>query len=122
MNNPREIAEAWLAETKAGVDMESAPLGPAYHQLNRLVDQEPEQALEVIRTAAELQNDQMIEAVLAAGPLENLIARHGASIIGKLEAAAQASLKFRHLLGGVWPRSNEGGIVERIEALVQERW
>ena len=41
-------------------------------------------------------------AVLAAGPLEDLIGRHGSEFIVRIETEARRSPEFRHLLSGVW--------------------
>jgi hypothetical protein len=39
---------------------------------------------------------------LAAGPLEDLLSRHGAAIIDTVELEARQRKKFRELLSGVW--------------------
>src|SRR5262245_31590478 len=45
----------------------------------------------------ELSEDQT--ALLAAGPLENLMVEHGAIFIDRVEEKAKASKRFNHLLG-----------------------
>jgi hypothetical protein len=51
----------------------------------------------------DLKDKQM--AVLAAGPLEQLVAWHGATFIDRIEKEAFQNPKFRRLLSGVWRQS-----------------
>lgn len=46
-------------------------------ELYRLIDHEPDRALQVIFCAAQLTADPLILANLAAGPLEDFLRRHG---------------------------------------------
>lgn len=59
-------------------------------------------------------NEEQI-ALLAAGPVEDLLALHGASFIDRIEAEAQRSPAFAHLLGGVWQRDMPAEIWQRFE-------
>jgi len=55
--------------------------------------------------------------VLAAGPLEDLIASQGADFIDRIEEQAQLSSRFRFALTGVWPQGNRGTVIwARVEA------
>ena len=56
-------------------------------------------------------------AVVAAGPLEDLIAQHGALLIDRIEARGEDSPRFAYALTGVWPQGNRGTLIwARIEA------
>lgn len=54
-------------------------------------------------------------SVLAAGPVEDLLAHHGAAFIDRIEAEAGRSPAFAHVLGGVWRRDIPPAIWQRIE-------
>jgi hypothetical protein len=54
--------------------------------------------------------------VLAAGPLEDYIAKLGERVIGQVEAQAAMDPKFRSLLGGVWRNSMSDEVWERVQA------
>lgn len=55
--------------------------------------------------------------MLAAGPLEDLIAEHGEDMIERIERAARHSPRFRFTLTGVWPQGNaQSPVWARIEA------
>lgn len=55
-------------------------------------------------------------SLLAAGPIEDLLARYGAQFIERIEAEAQRSPAFAHVLGGVWRRDIPQEIWQRVEA------
>ena len=62
------------------------------------------------------------EALLAAGPLEDLLAWHGGPFIDRIEAEAGRNARFNHLLGGVWRREMPQEIWERIQAVRLVVW
>jgi len=53
---------------------------------------------------------------LAAEPLEDLLARHGHKFIDLIEVRAEADLRFRWLLAGVWKNSIPDDVWERLLA------
>lgn len=61
----------------------------------------------------ELTEDQV--ALLAAGPLEDLLARYGVQFIERVEAEAKQSPALAHLLGGVWRQGMPPEIWHRVE-------
>jgi hypothetical protein len=54
--------------------------------------------------------------VLAAGPLEDYIAKLGENVIDRVEDQAAADPKFRNLLGGVWRNSMSDEVWKRVQA------
>ena len=60
--------------------------------------------------------------VLAAGPLEELIAYAGNDFIDRIETEARRSPAFRHVLGGVWQNSTPDDIWRRVEAVRIVSW
>lgn len=61
-----------------------------------------------------LTEDQL--ALLAAGPMEDLLALYGDKFIERIEAEAKRSPTFAHLLGGVWRQGMPAEIWRRVEA------
>jgi len=56
-------------------------------------------------------------AFVSAGPLEDLIADHGATLIDEIEARAARAPRFAYALTGVWPQGQAGTLLwARIEA------
>ncbi|HTS17084.1 MAG TPA: hypothetical protein VMP11_05880 [Verrucomicrobiae bacterium] len=68
----------------------------------------------------ELTPDQIAD--LAAGPMEDLLAQHGARFIERVEAEAQRNPRLNHLLGGVWKSSMTEEIWERVQKARKEVW
>lgn len=61
----------------------------------------------------ELTDEQI--SLLAAGPVEDLLAYYGARFIDRIEAEARRSPAFAHVLGGVWQRDIPQEIWQRVE-------
>jgi hypothetical protein len=74
--------------------------------------------LEILQ--GELTEDQL--AVLAAGPLEDLLAVHGPVFIERVEREATRDPRFNHLLGGVWQNQMKSEIWERVQKARKEVW
>jgi hypothetical protein len=62
-----------------------------------------------------------IRKVLSAGPVEDLLAKHGERFIDRVEAEARKSPKFAKLLGGVWKNCMTDGIWNRVQAVWDRR-
>lgn len=62
------------------------------------------------------------EALLAAGPLEDLLVWHGAAFIKRIEEEAMANARLNHLLGGIWRQEMPQAIWERIETARKAVW
>jgi hypothetical protein len=67
-----------------------------------------------------LTEDQL--SVLAAGPLEDLLAMHGPEFIDRIEHEAEQNPRFNHLLGGVWQNEMSPEIWERVQKARKEVW
>jgi len=61
-------------------------------------------------------------AVLAAGPLEDLMDNHGEAFIDRVETEAHRNPAFALLLGGVWRSTIPNGVWERIGAVAKRGW
>ena len=61
-------------------------------------------------------------AVLAAGPLEDLLAKRGEDFIDRIEELARKDPNFNHVLGGVWRNRITGEVWQRIEAIRNHVW
>lgn len=65
---------------------------------------------------------ELTRAVLAAGPLEELLSKAGAEYIDRIEALASEDAKFNYLLGGVWQLCTPDNIWARVEKVRRETW
>ncbi len=94
----------------------------AHEALNELIDSNPEQAWLVIQEIARHDFDDESKAMFAAGPLEEMLAKHGPRFIDRIEARARADPKFNDLLGGVWKSTMSDEVWIRVQAARKEKW
>jgi hypothetical protein len=118
------IVDAWIA----GEDVEH---GAPEHQRNwwaisQVMDWSLEGEAELlwrfILLTYERNISDRVVAVLAAGPLEDLLSKHGPLYIDRVEQLAQADERFNHLLGGVWRLSMTDDVWKRVQAVRKEIW
>jgi hypothetical protein len=67
----------------------------------------------VIQTYREDLSQEVI-SILAAGALEDILARKGEEYIGRVELLAANDPKFKYLLGGVWQNTMSDEIWSRV--------
>ena len=95
-----------------------------YERLDKLVRTSPFLAFEAIKLILHLLADEAdnesICGVLAAGPLEDLLAWHGETMIDAVEAEARRNEAFRALLRDVWRNSMTSDVWARVQALAGE--
>jgi len=88
------------------------------HDLDVMVYEDPENAWLVIDSARRMTQDDRMLANIAAGPLENLLSKHGEQFIDRVEALAKADEHFAYLMTGVWERNKMSeSLVARIKAI-----
>lgn len=64
---------------------------------------------------------QAVIGILAAGPLEDVLAARGEEYIGRVDILAANDQRFRYLLGGVWQNSMSSEVWERV-CKVRQEW
>lgn len=114
------LATRFLAYLRAG-DEETPPPpdhpdGWTYTLFDSLTDDHPALGLAAIRAALAACETPEDVAAIAAGPLEDLIAAHGAAMIDEIEDRAASAPRFAYALTGVWQREAPPLLWARIEA------
>lgn len=115
------LAERYLAYLRAGED-EAPP--PDDHPdawtsdlFFELTQDHPELGLAATVETIRICDTPEDVAVIAAGPLEDLIATHGAVLIDEIEDRAVRDPRFAYALTGVWPQGRDGTLLwARVEA------
>ena len=93
--------------------------GALFWTFDLLVDaaeKDPELCWRLIEAVVAKDPDEQVLAALAAGPMEDLLARHGAAYIERIEAKAGQNPLFRHVLAGVWRNEIAQDVWDRIVA------
>jgi hypothetical protein len=119
----QRIADGWLAYQRASqVDSQGSIVKAADDDLfdfsmkvDDLVRREPEIAWLVVQLIFVGCRNDIERACLAAGPLEDLLAKHGEAFIDRIEKAASENSDFRELLVGVWRSVIPEPVWERLQ-------
>lgn len=116
------LAEGWLSYWLAP---ENSPTRKSFSWVfdreYELVREESEAALSFILEVLRRNRSPQILEVLSAGPLEDLLAKHGERIIGAVEQEAKNNPSFATLLGGVWQNEMPNAIWARVQAVWDRR-
>lgn len=110
------LAEAWL-RCNAGKPNEKNPESWASDRMMDLIFGEPETAWQVIDLIWRLDHSDKVLADLAAGPVEDLLARHGEAFIDRITLLARREPTFRKLLGAVWRNSITEPVWEKLKSI-----
>lgn len=74
---------------------------------------DPEETWELIRMVLETKPSDEVMAILAAGPLEDLMTAHGENYIQRVETEARQNPAFRRLMQDVWLSPGDTPIQKR---------
>lgn len=108
------LAESWL---KLSMSNETSLVG-----LYLIFRSEPDTAWQTILRITELRPTAEQFALLAAGPLEDLLSTHGPYIIGQIEDEAATNPVFNELLGGVSRFKMTDDVWDRVQAARKMAW
>lgn len=112
------FAESWIAFMKAPENSEEyKALFWVFDREYDLMNEEPEEIWRFILKVLSLNNSIETQEVLSAGPLEDLLAKHGGAMIDRVEKEAKSNPLFAKLLGGVWQNSMTDEVWERVQAV-----
>jgi hypothetical protein len=78
---------------------------------------EPETLWLLILEIHHRDQSQAIKQVLSAGPIEDLLAKHGETFINRVEAETRKDPLFAKVLGGVWQNSMGDAVWKRVQAV-----
>lgn len=106
-----------LEQTGSGTTDEGENFAP-YQAMDAIVLHDPNRAFDVIVQILENTQNEFVLSNLAAGPLEDLLVRHGIIIIDRVERQAKFDDRFRDLLAGVWRNAISEEVWQRVEKAV----
>lgn len=119
-----KIADAWIAGEEA--ESETPEHEENWWAIEQVMDwslkRETEWLWQFILIIYQREVSEKILAVLAAGPLEDLLVYDGTNFIDRVERLAKEDKKFNWLLGGVWRRSMKDEVWKRVQSARKEVW
>jgi hypothetical protein len=94
----------------------------ASDELSRICAKQPHEAWQTILAVLSRKPSSRVIELLAAGPLESLLVKHGLLVIDAIEESARTNGDVAMLLGGVWQSDIEQSVWRRIEDVRSRRW
>ena len=110
------LAAAWL-HYSAGKYSERDPEFEAWDRLEDLVFHDPETGWAVIDLMWRDAADDRMLATIAAGPVEDLLVRHGDAFIDRVYLLARREPRFRKLLGAVWRNGMSEPVWQKLQSI-----
>jgi hypothetical protein len=111
------FAESWIAFANAPMNTpEYDELFWVFDRVYDLMNDEPEEVWKLILKILSLNNSDAVHEILAAGPLEDLLTKHGSTMIERVVLEANSNPAFALLLGGVWKNSMADEVWEKVQA------
>lgn len=89
----------------------------SFERVWELCCDEPEEAWEFILAALRADSSNKVKEILSAGPLEDLLSKHGQRVIQHVESEARRNPHFASLLGGVWQNAMPQEVWSRVQAV-----
>jgi hypothetical protein len=119
-----KIADAWVAgeEAESGTPERDSDWWAIEKVMDWSLERESENLWQFVLAVYRRNVTDKVLAVLAAGPLEDLLAYDGANYIDRVEELAGKDAKFNWLLGGVWRNSMTDEVWDRVQAARKEIW
>lgn len=110
----------WLRATQGDAAPEQHPEFWTFALFGALAARAPDLCLDAVLASLAIATTPDDAALIAAGPLEDLLAASGPAIIGRIETEAAAHPRLRYALTGVWSEGSAGTpLWQRIEAARQ---
>ena len=114
----KEMAKGWIEMWRYDVN---APERDKYRWVSDfrfgVVQRDPEKAIDFILAILDEGLNMEQKSILAAGPLEEVLAWHSAKVIEKVETLARQHPEFANLLGGVWQNDMSDEVWRRVQKL-----
>ena len=109
------IANGWLQHMRLEPPEDRANSW-AFDTLYDLCFASPEDAWLVTQARLSRELNLHLKSLVAAGPIENLLAQHGPLFIERIEDRAMKDAEFKTILGGVWKNTRESRVLPRLRS------
>jgi len=100
--NTQKLSQEWIAAVNSDEKSSDENDKVIDYVMDLTYDKKFEELWEFIKYTYKQDINEKVTSVLAAGPLEDLLAKCGENYIKEIETLSRQEPKFRHLLGGVW--------------------
>lgn len=94
----------------------------ASDELSMMCLEQPRAAWQTILAILSKKPSSRVIELLAAGPLESVLVKHGLLLIDVIEESAKRNSDVAELLGGVWQSEMDSSVWKRIEKVRSHKW
>jgi hypothetical protein len=115
------LADAWIAYWSAPEGSPERMVLLEASDLHDLEHYDPETLWLLILVIHQKDQSILIQQVLSAGPIEELLTLHGDKFIDRVEAEARRDPHFAKVIGGVWKNRMSDSMWERLQAVWDRR-
>ena len=117
------LADAWLEYWHAprGSPIRERLAWASDRVMDLRYEEQPEELWRLILLLHRKDHSSFIQQAPFAGPVEDLLAKHGEAVIERIELEAHADPSFAELLGGVWQNTMSGAVWARVQAVWDRR-
>jgi hypothetical protein len=91
----------------------------AYQTLDDLCLKEPIRALKIVREIFEMNPEERVISNLSAGPLEDILVRHGVELMPYLKQCLRENKELSTLLEGVWINGMDTEVQLALEEIIK---
>ena len=118
------IADAWITAltSEEGSPTYEGNRWAGDQLLDWAIEGDAERLWQFVQTAYKREMPDDVFAVLAAGPLEDLLSGSGPAYIDRVEELARKDERFNQLLGGVWKNRMTDEVWHRVTAVRRTVW
>lgn len=109
----KELAELWIEYHHTDDD----ELFKSVTKLERMLETDEERAWRVILLILKIDCSDVIISNLAAGPMEEILVRHGDGLIDRVEVKAEKDPDFKKVIMGVWKSDMADDVWNRVKVL-----
>ena len=116
-----ELVEGWLLYQKFGATTVGL-YGPGwwtYEASHELIARYPDLAWDFVMAVLKTNPDELTQATLAAGPIEDLLVAHGPYLIGRIEQKVRLEPELREVFRNVWKSKMRPDVWARLQELLR---
>jgi hypothetical protein len=119
----KNMAESWVLmhHAKEGSSAYTENFW-AFDALSNLCDNSPEQCLAVINKIILIDASDVVLSNLAAGPVEDLLVKHGEQVISSVIQLAKKSTDWEKMLGAVWKNDISDHVWQQLKSVANSSW
>jgi hypothetical protein len=120
--NIEKLSKEWIgAYTNNEKEVEDLHWAVEY-EMNLTMNENYEELWEFIKHTYQQKLPQKVISILAADPMEDLLANAGEQYIKQIEELARKDSSFNYLLGGVWQNETPADVWMRVLKIRNEAW